>query len=200
MDLRCATVECYCIDNLFHYFRVIAWMDACFFLCWMRVGFNCHSFLCVISHNILKNLWFWQHLSILRVTNKPKSRSLVIEVICDTQVVCPCFVNCVFLLVHNNIFAGTKHIDIFFPLLILNIIDVHNFLVILLLFIINVNDLSNVIDVHSGLLSSGLLRSRIVGLNPAIFNFTLLCLLSLQGLDSFGAWNSLGNEVLFFSR
>lgn len=109
--------------------------------------------------------------------------------------------NCFFLLVHNHVFAGAENVDIVFALLILNVVDVHNFLVILLLLIINVYDLSNVIDVHCGLLSTILLGSSwIVGLNPAIFNLALVCLLRLQGLDSFGAWDSLGHEVLFFSR
>lgn len=174
-------------------------MNACLLLPWMRVRFNCHCFLCVISHDIFEYLWLWENLSIFGVTNKPKSGSFVIEVISDAQIVCPCLLNSVFLLVHDYVLPWAEDIVVVFGFLVLNVIYVHNFLVVLLLLlIIDINNLPDIINIHSLLLRS--VRSGVIGLNPPVFNFSLLGFLSLEGLDSLGTWYSLSNEVLLFSR
>jgi hypothetical protein len=60
-------------------------------------------------------------------------------------------VNGVFLLVHHNVFAGCK--DVVLVFFIIDVIYVHDF-ILLVLFIVNVDDLSNLIDVHGLRLSS----------------------------------------------
>lgn len=107
--------------------------------------------------------------------------------------------NSLFLLVHYYIFAGAENIVVVFAFLVLNVIYVHNFLVILLLLlVIDVNNFTDIINIHSLLLHST--RRRVIGLYPAIFNFSFLGFLRLESLDSLGTWYSLSNEVLFFGR
>jgi hypothetical protein len=107
--------------------------------------------------------------------------------------------NSVFLLVHYYVFAGAENIVVVFAFLVLNVVYVHNFLVIvLLLLIINVNNLTDVINIHSLLLDSS--RRGVICLNPSVFYLSFLGLLGLESLDSLGTWYSFSNEVLFFSR
>ena len=199
MNWWCSSIHSYSIDDLFHYFSMIARMNAGFLLSWVRMSLNSHCFLCVISHDIFKYLCFRENLSILWVTNKPKSRSFVIEVISDAQIVCPCLLNSVFLLVHDYVLSRAEDIVVVFSFLVLNVIYVHNFLVVLLLLlIIDINNLPDIINIHSLLLNSS--KRGVISLHPSVFYLSFLGFLGLESLDSLGTWYSLGNEVLFFSR
>jgi hypothetical protein len=107
--------------------------------------------------------------------------------------------NCVFLLVHNNVFAGAENIVVVLGFLVLNVIYVHDLLVVvLLLLIIDVNNLTDIINIHSLLLSSS--RRGVISLHPSVFYLSFFGFLGLESLDSLGTWYSLGNKVLFFSR
>jgi hypothetical protein len=70
--------------------------------------------------------------------------------------------------------------------------------VLLLLLIVDINNLADIINIHSLLLHS--VGCGVIGLDPPVLNFSLLGFLALEGLDSLGTWYSLSNEVLLFSR
>ena len=190
MDLRSAAIQGDGVNNLFHNLGVVTGVNARLFLSTMRVGLNSHSFVCVVSHDIFENFLFIKDLTTFWITYQPKSRGLIIEIVGNTEIVGTCFCHGVFLFVHDDVFAGGKYI--IFSFLLIDIVNIHDFVLLLLLFtVINVNYFSYIIDIHCLRLcstSSGL--CGIVRLDPSILNFSLLCLLPLELLDSLGARDS----------
>ena len=62
-------------------------MDRSLFYPSMRVVFHCHSFLSVISCDILKDFLLSQWLTIFTIACQPESWSLRVEIICNTKII-----------------------------------------------------------------------------------------------------------------
>jgi hypothetical protein len=151
MNLRSASIALDCVNNLLHYFGVVARMYAGHFDSSMGMWLHSHCFISIVSHDVFKGLLLIQHLSIFIVTLKPQSGSLVIEVISDTQVVGPVLMHVIFRLLHHNIFTGSEDVSTCTLILLCNLVYVHCFFFLLIV----VNYIIDVVDINS-LISFGI--------------------------------------------
>lgn len=156
---------------------------------WMRL--HCHSFLCVVSHDIFEDFCLWKYLPILVVANEPQTRGLVVKVVGYAQIVGARFLNSILRLVHHYVFVRSKNIHASRGSRIVDIIYIHCFLLLFLLLVfINVDRLINIYDFSFSLRCASF--NRVISLHPSIFDVTLLRFLLLQLLDPLEAGHFLG--------
>lgn len=110
MHLHLTSIALNCIYYLFHNLSMVAWMNACFFDAQMWMVLNGDSLVGVVCHDVFKNLHFSEELTGLVVANKPKTRSLVEEVIGDAQIVGTHLMHSILWFFHHYILSTSKNI------------------------------------------------------------------------------------------
>ena len=116
------------VYNFLHYFCVITRMDTRLFYSQMRVIFEGHCFISIVRHHIFKNFLLSQNLTTFIVAKEPKPRSLIVEVVCDAQIIRSYFLYCIFFIMHY-VLSSSKYINII--VLLINIIYIYGFLVLI---------------------------------------------------------------------
>jgi len=83
------------IADLLHHGSVVAWMYTELLTSLLRMRLESDSLVGIVCHDVHKHLLLSQDVTFLAVTKEPKSRCLVVKVICNAQVVLSNFLNCV---------------------------------------------------------------------------------------------------------
>ena len=132
---------------------------------------NCHSFICVVSHHILEDLFFLEHLTVLSVPSQPQTRGLVIEIVGYTEVIRTHFMNCAVWFVYRHELPCCKYIHFIF--VVIYIVYIYCLLVLPCVQIINI---LHVIDIH-GICFNFNTGIGVICCDPSIFYILLFGLL-----------------------